>query len=117
MFYAGWYADYPDPDNFFSNLFHSKSQDIAGLRYGSPRVDILIDEARRESDVNVRERLYRKAEDLVVGDAPVVFLLHERAYVVTQPYVGGVRLNLTPPLLRPEDLWLEQQGAARRTKT
>jgi ABC-type transport system substrate-binding protein len=117
MFYAGWYADYPDPDNFFSNLFHSKSQDIAGLRYGSPRVDILIDEARRESDVNVRERLYRKAEGFVVEDAPVVFLLHERAYVVTQPYVSGVRLNLTPPLLRPEDLWLEQQEAARRTKT
>jgi ABC-type transport system substrate-binding protein len=108
MFYAGWYADYPDPDNFFSSLFHSKNQGIAGLCYSNSRVDILIDEARRESDLNVRERLYRKAEGLVVGDAPVVFLLHERAYVVTQPYVSGVRLNLTPPLLRPEDLWLER---------
>jgi ABC-type transport system substrate-binding protein len=108
LFFSGWYADYPDPDNFFYSIFHSSSQGLLGLSYINPRVDMLMEEARRESDINVRERLYRKAEDIVVEDAPLVFLMHQRAYVIGQSYVGGIRLNLTPPVMRPEDLWIEQ---------
>ncbi len=87
-----WYADYPDPDNFLYPLFHSQSQ-TNYFRYRNPTVDKLLDDARRELRDLQRVKLYREAEQLILNDAPAVFLWHYTYEKVFQPYVEGVEVS------------------------
>jgi oligopeptide transport system substrate-binding protein len=92
MFRYGWYADNPDPDNFLYPLFHSQSQEN-NFRYRNPRVDDLLDKARRETNDLRRVKLYREAEQLIMNDAPGVMLLHQTYEGLFQPYVEGIEVN------------------------
>ncbi len=89
MFILGWSADYPDPHNFLDIHFHSRS---AGNNtgYSNPEVDKLLEEARVEKDEGKRMALYRKAEDLILKDAPWVPLFHGIDYILVKPYVRGL---------------------------
>jgi len=105
-----WLADYPDPDNFLYPLFHSQSQ-TNYYRYRNPEVDQLLDDARRETDDLRRVKLYRKAEQIILNDAPAVMLLHftyERAF---QPYVEGIEVSaLGDPYVPLRKVRLKQAG-------
>src|SRR4030042_1090209 len=70
MFRYAWYADFPDPDNFLGILFHSKSQ-YNYMAYHNPEVAHLLDRAREERDYLKRMEMYRKAEEIVLGGAPM----------------------------------------------
>jgi peptide/nickel transport system substrate-binding protein/oligopeptide transport system substrate-binding protein len=89
MFYLGWWADYPDPENFLFPLFHSSNHGPAGnrTRYTNPVVDLLIEEGQRTSEDRKRELLYQKAEGIIVSEAPWVFLWHRTDFTIRQPWV------------------------------
>ncbi len=110
LYSTGWYADFPDPDNFFYVLFHRKGGDALDLRYSNPQLDEIIEKARRSLDMDERTELYHQAEDIVVEEAPCVFLYHNWGRVPFRPEVMGMKLSLTPPLLRPEHVWLAGAG-------
>jgi oligopeptide transport system substrate-binding protein len=92
MFAGGWCADYPDPENFADVLFHSGAQQNNG-NYSNPDLDALLDRARGEQDVSKRIALYQQAEQLIVQDAPALFLMHGVSYVLVKPYVKGYVLT------------------------
>ena len=106
MLATGWYADYPDPDSFTYVLFHSGAGDVLGLSFSNPELDSLTERARRCLDIDERVELYRKVEDLLVEEAPVIFLYHDRGVVPHSRKVEGLKLFLTPPMVRPEKIWL-----------
>ena len=106
LYSTGWYADYPDPDSFLYVLFHSKAGDILSLKYANPKLDELVERGRRCLDIDERIKIYREAEDIVVDDAPCLFLYHNRGVVPHSHDVMGMKLFLTPPTVRPEYLWL-----------
>jgi len=108
LYSTGWFADYPDPDNFLYVLFHSGAGDILDLKYANERLDDLVERGRRCLDIDERIELYREAEDIVVDDAPCVFLYHSQGLVPHQPDIMGMKLFLTPPSVRPEHLWLNR---------
>lgn len=85
----GWIADYPDPENFLTVLFHSRNHGAAGntSRYANPAVDRLLDEADRLPLGPGRLAKYREAERLIVADAPWVFLYHYTSRLLQKPYV------------------------------
>ena len=93
----GWSADFLDPSDFFEPLFHSRaiadedSQNRAFYR--NPEVDRLLDEARRERSFERRVALYRRAEEIILDDAPWVMLYRSRAFELWQPYVHGYHVN------------------------
>ncbi|GIW23369.1 MAG: peptide ABC transporter substrate-binding protein [Candidatus Sericytochromatia bacterium] len=101
FFRFGWQADYPDPDNFLWTLFSSDNigQDNSTM-YSNKEVDKLLNEARNISDWKKREELYRKAESIIIDDAPWVFLENEVEYKIVQPYVKGLKIH---PLI-PNDM-------------
>ena len=71
IFLWAWYADVPDPDNFLTKLFHSKSsRNFFG--YANPAVDDLLISARTSGDAQRRVELYRRAEQMILDDAPVI---------------------------------------------
>ncbi|HKB79256.1 MAG TPA: ABC transporter substrate-binding protein, partial [Thermoanaerobaculia bacterium] len=107
LFCGNWYADFPDPDNFFYVFFHSESSSVPGINFHSPELDGRIEEARRSSDLEHRSGIYRSLDEMVVRQAPLAPLFHERLFVVHKPEVRGLRTYLVPPPVRYGELWIE----------
>jgi ABC-type transport system substrate-binding protein len=108
IFLYAWYADVPDPDNFLSKLFHSKSpRNFFG--YTNPVVDDLLASARSAGDLQRRVELYRKAEQLILDDAPIVPVFHRAYERLFQPYVRSIEVNgLGDPYIPLRKVWLER---------
>ncbi len=108
VFLYGWYADVPDPDNFLFKLFHSRSpRNFFG--YSNPVVDDLLVNARNAPDIHRRVELYRRVEQLVVDDAPIIPMLHHTYERLFQPYVRSVEVNgLGDPYIPLRKVWLER---------
>jgi peptide/nickel transport system substrate-binding protein/oligopeptide transport system substrate-binding protein len=92
MFRYAWYADIPDPDNFLGILFHSKSK-YNFMGYRNPEADRLLDRARSERDYLKRMEIYRKVEEIVLEDAPIVPTINHLFQMAYQPYVKGIAVN------------------------
>ena len=113
MFYAAWYADYPDADNFLYVLFHSKSR-INRMGYNNPEVDQLLEQARVEKDYMKRVELYRDIQKRVMRDAPIISQHVNSFYYLFQPWVKGVELSHLGAIYLPfRDIWFDQQKLAR----
>jgi oligopeptide transport system substrate-binding protein len=96
----GWCADYPDPENFADVLYHSGA-DMNYGNYSNPDLDKLLEKARVEKDVNQRMQMYSQAEQIIVNDAPAIFLDHSMSYTLVRPYIKGyVETAMGVPLLR-----------------
>lgn len=97
MAMLGWLQDYPDPSNFMDILFNKKSiQKESSLNrcfYNNPKVNSILDAALGETDRAKRLKMYQNAEDIVVHDAPMLFMLHTERYMVYQPWVDGFQIS------------------------
>jgi len=109
MFRYAWYADFPDPDNFLWILFHSKSK-YNYMAYHNPEVDRLLDKAREERDYLKRMEIYRKIEEIVLGDAPIVPTINHIFQQGYQLNVRGVLVNaLGRPYIPMKKIWLKKE--------
>jgi len=108
IFLYAWYADVPDPDNFLTKLFHSKSpRNFFG--YANPVVDELLTGARSAGDIQRRVELYRRAEQLILDDAPIVPVFHRAYERLFQSYVRSVEVNgLGDPYIPLRKIWLDR---------
>lgn len=109
MFMYAWYADFPDPDNFLGILFHSKSK-YNYTAYHNPEVDGLLDKAKTERDYLKRMEMYRKIEEIVLDDAPIVPMVNHLFQMVYQSYVRGMEVNaLGGPYIPMKKIWLKKE--------
>jgi peptide/nickel transport system substrate-binding protein/oligopeptide transport system substrate-binding protein len=114
FFRQGWIADYPDPENFLTVLFHSRNVGAAGntSRYRNPRVDKLLDEADALAAGAARDRRYAEAEQAILDDAAWVTLYHYASRALVKPYVKGLErspLSSAPEFLAPlRKVWLDR---------
>jgi ABC-type transport system substrate-binding protein/methyl-accepting chemotaxis protein len=106
LFSLGWSNDNGDPDSFLYPLFHSKNFGSPGNTsyYDNKAVDALLDEAATLIDNYQREALYRQVEQIIVDDAPWIFLYHSKHFFALQHHIQGYVKN---PLAteRLEDVW------------
>ena len=93
MFWLSWWADYPDAENFLFPLFDSANLGPAGnrTRYVNRDVDHLIEQGQHSVEQRQRDRIYQKAEEKIISDAPWVFFWHKTDYVIRQPWVSGFK--------------------------
>jgi peptide/nickel transport system substrate-binding protein/oligopeptide transport system substrate-binding protein len=107
IFLRAWFADVPDPENFLAKLFHSGSP-FNYMSYANPAVDALLDKARAERDLARRVEVYRRAEELILHDVPVIPLSHQTYERVFQPYVKGIEVSgLGDAYIPFRKVWLE----------
>jgi oligopeptide transport system substrate-binding protein len=92
MFFWGWSADYPHPQNFLQVLFSTGSEGNYG-EYSNPEVDALLESAAVEDNEDVSLELYRQAEQLLLNDAACIPLYFGRNYILVKPYVKGYKIN------------------------
>jgi ABC-type transport system substrate-binding protein len=109
VFLYAWFADVPDPDNFLFKLFHSKSpRNYFG--YSSPVVDGLLTAARNTADLEGRVERYRRAEQAVMDDAPLIPIFHYTYERLFQSYVRSIEVNgLGDPYIPLHKIWLDRR--------
>ncbi|MEM7333789.1 MAG: peptide ABC transporter substrate-binding protein [Chloroflexota bacterium] len=91
FFGSGWCADYPDPQNFLDILYHSESPQNNG-NFSNPQIDTLLEQARVERDTTARLALYADIEQLIVNEAPEIFIAHGLTAVLVSPDLIGYQL-------------------------
>ena len=80
------------------------------MAYHNPEVDRLLDRARGEKDYLKRMEMYRKVEEIVLEDAPIVPTINHLLHMGYQPYVGGIEMNaLGGPYIPMKKIWLKKQ--------
>ncbi len=90
-----WIGGNEDPD-IFDIAFHSHNFPPAGRNrgfYSNPRLDALIDQARRETDQKVRKRLYAQVQEILARDVPYVDLWYFDNVLVHTRRVQNATLN------------------------
>jgi peptide/nickel transport system substrate-binding protein/oligopeptide transport system substrate-binding protein len=108
MYYAAWYADYPDPDNFLYVLCHSQSK-TNRMGYQNVEVDRLLEQARRETDYMRRIELYREIEKMVMKEAPIICQHVNSFNYLFQPWVGGMQVSFLGDAYLPfRQVWIEK---------
>jgi ABC-type transport system substrate-binding protein len=92
-----WYQDYPDPSNFLSSLLDGRriveANGVNIAFYNNPAVNELLDQGAADLDAATRLNFYQRAEELVVKDAPWIFLFHPTMCRMMQPWVRGSELH------------------------
>jgi peptide/nickel transport system substrate-binding protein len=90
-----WIGGNEDPD-IFDTAFHSRNFPPTGRNRGfycNPRVDSLIDQARRETDQDVRKRLYAEVQEILAKDVPAINLWYLDNVLVHTRRVRDLTLN------------------------
>jgi ABC-type transport system substrate-binding protein len=93
---TSWIGDYPDAENFFS-LFYTNNIAPKGpntTRYSNPRADSLYRMALSPL-LTEKERftLYHQLEQMIVNDAPWVFIFHSLNQRLAHSYLYGLTVD------------------------
>ena len=88
---AGWIGDYPDPNTFLDLFVTGGVQNETG--WGNSDFDQLIDRATRESNPEKRMRILHQAEEIIMGEIPVMPLYFYVSTNLVKPYVRGFFSN------------------------
>jgi len=84
----GWSADYPDPADWYDIFLTTNSNNVA--LYQSQQYDNFVRVARTDAQPDRRDQEYSQAQQLLVGDSPVVFLAQSVSWHLVRLYVRGI---------------------------
>ena len=90
-----WIGGNEDPD-IFEYAFHSAKFPPNGANrsfYSNPKVDALIDRARRETDPSIRKPLYADVQRILAEDLPYIDLWYLDNVIVHTRRVKNLKLN------------------------
>jgi ABC-type oligopeptide transport system substrate-binding subunit len=102
-----WTATYPDADCFAHGLYDPH---VGTLRrfFQSTELESFVRRTRAETDSLVRRALYRDFEQVLITEALMVPLFHEKTYRFARPEVEGLRISLIHPLVSYDELYLRR---------
>jgi ABC-type transport system substrate-binding protein len=95
MYGLRWIGGNEDPD-IFEYAFHSLKFPPNGANrgfYSNPKLDALIDQARREIDPNLRKPLYAEVQRILAQDLPYIDLWYLDNVLVHTRRVHNLKLN------------------------
>jgi peptide/nickel transport system substrate-binding protein len=89
-FQIGW-SGRVDPDgNIFQFVATTGSQNDSG--YTNPRLDLILNNARKATTDKARQTLYRAAQKIILADRPLIYLYHAVARAGVNKSLQGIRL-------------------------
>ncbi len=95
FFRASWIADYPEAENYLS-LFYSKNFAPNGPNYthfSNTSFDVLYEKAFLETDDAKRFELYQQMDQIIIEEAPVIFLFYDKVARFARKNVEGLGIN------------------------
>ena len=91
MFYLGWNADYPDPENFFFLLDGNEGKVAKGgenaSNYANPEFDRLFARMKNMNNTPERLQIVREMNRILHHDAPWDFGLHPKSYTLSHRWL------------------------------
>nr|MDR1854949.1 ABC transporter substrate-binding protein [Azoarcus sp.] len=91
LFFMGWNADYPDPENLLFLLYGPQAkagtQGNNSANYVNPEYDRLFDRMKVMPDGAARQQIIDRMVNILRHDAPWVFWLHPKAYSLQHGWV------------------------------
>ena len=98
IFFFGWNADYPDPENFFFLLYgaHSKVK-FSGensSNYENAEFDHLFEQMRSMDNSSERYKIIQKMQHILQHDAPWIFGFHPKNFALYHQWFHNLKPNL-----------------------
>lgn len=98
MFYWGWNADYPDPENFLFLLTSAQAKVGKGgenaANYSNPEYDKLFDQMKNMEDGPARQAIIDRMLEILQHDSPWLWGYHPKDYVLRQSWLSNVKANV-----------------------
>jgi len=98
LFFLGWNADYPDPENFFFLLYGENSKVKFGgensSNYANPEFDKLFEQMRNMDNSPERYQIIQKMQKIVQHDAPWVLGFNPKNFVLHHQWNHNLKPNL-----------------------
>ncbi len=98
IFFWGWNADYPDPENFFFLLYGANSKVQYGgenaANYHNPEFDQLFEQMRNMDNNGQRYQIIQRMQDMVRRDAPWVLGYHPKQFSLFHSWYKNLKPNL-----------------------
>lgn len=94
-FRGSWIADYPEAENYFA-LFYTPNRSPKGSNYtafSSKEYDRLYEKARGENDLQKRIELYKRMNQILMDESPIVVLYYDQVLRFTQRNISGLEPN------------------------
>jgi oligopeptide transport system substrate-binding protein len=89
---SGWVADYSDPNTFLDMFVTGGENNETG--WGNKEYDRLIQEAGQEADMKKRMEVFRRAEEILIDEAPILPIYSYVSINLVRPYVKGFHPNV-----------------------
>lgn len=95
MFILGWSNSTGDPDNGIAPLFHSENMGDTGNRsfFDNEELDSLLDEGKQVTEEDERQEIYEQAQQLLVDEAPAIFVRHGENLNAYNNNVEGIEID------------------------
>jgi peptide/nickel transport system substrate-binding protein len=103
---VGSWTPRPDVDGTMYGHFHSTGN-VNHVSYRNPKVDALLDRTRVLPPGDERIQKFREAQQLIVDDAPWIFLVFETKAMATLKSVEGLPL-IPDTMVRPKTIYLSK---------
>ncbi len=98
MFYYGWNADYPDPENFLFLLDGSQGKVKHGgenaSNYDNPEYDRLFAQMKNMDNGPARQAIIERMLELLRRDSPWLWGFHPKNYVLQHGWLHNVKANI-----------------------
>ena len=98
MFYFGWNADYPDPENFLFLLSSAQAKVSKGgenaANYSSPEYDKLFEQMKNMENSPARQAIIDHMLEIVRRDSPWLWGFHPKNYVLQHSWLSNVKANV-----------------------
>ena len=111
MFTLGWVTSNADADYSLYALFHSKQVPPTGWntsRYANPKIDALVEQARRSMNQTEREKLYGEAQDILAKEMVWIPVYNTKEIVVTRAERKGFTVHPVEYNLWLGKTWLDK---------
>jgi oligopeptide transport system substrate-binding protein len=97
LYYLGWNADYPDPENFFFLLYGPEGKvrknGENASNYASPEFDRLFEQMKNMDNTPERLAIIRQMTALLQKDAPWVWGFHPKSYALGHAWLSNRKPN------------------------
>ena len=97
LFFMGWNADYPDPENFLFLLYGPEGKVAHGgensANYQNPEFDRLFRQMKNMPNGPERQAVINNMLKIVREDAPWVYWFYPKSYVLRQGWLHNLKPN------------------------